>query len=181
MTTFSLSELDLEIWKVLPGFPVYEVSSLGRVRRVGGQPRRITYNAKGYGQLALTDGPVRLQASVHVLVALAFHGPKPTEQHEAAHWNGNPSDNRVFNIRWATKKENAADRNRHGNTARGDGNGATKLADEKIELIFADRAAGLSQYALADKYGISQAQIWNILHKKQRVYPYRAGAIQPCA
>jgi hypothetical protein len=51
---------------------------------------------------------------VHRLVLLAFRGEPPTPHHECAHWNGDPSDNSIGNLRWATKVENHADRWRHG-------------------------------------------------------------------
>jgi hypothetical protein len=117
----------------------------------------------------LTDGPRRENWLIAVAVASAFHGTRPSSDHEAAHCNGNQDDDRASNLRWATAKENAADREIHGNTARGDRNGATKLPDACIPMIHADRRRGMTQYQLADKYQISQAQIWNILHRKQRL------------
>lgn len=179
MSDWSSRDLENEIWKGVPGFSIYEVSSIGRVRRVGGKPRRLTSDNGGYQNVTITDGPRRCQVSVHALVATAFHGPKPSAAHECAHWDGNPANNRVWNLRWATKTENAADRDRHGKTARGDSNGKTKLSDANIALIFADRAMGLTQYALADKYNISQAQVWNILNRRQRLRPHAKSGARP--
>jgi hypothetical protein len=37
---------------------------------------------------------------------------------EGCHWNGNPADNRLTNLRWDTPAGNAADRERHGTNRR---------------------------------------------------------------
>jgi hypothetical protein len=55
------------------------------------------------------------------LVLLAFKGHPPTPQHQAAHADGCRQHNDIWNLRWATPQENAADRRRHNvirNTAR---------------------------------------------------------------
>lgn len=108
--------------------PGYAVTSDGRVFSVA-------WNWRGYGRRELAqcinqDGYpyVRLQERggkrrlipVHRLVADAFLPPRPSLNHETRHLNGNPRDNRVSNLAWGTKKENAADKERHGRTSRGE-------------------------------------------------------------
>jgi len=47
-----------------------------------------------------------------IIILTAFHGPsgdKPC----CCHWNGNPSDNRIDNLRWGTHLDNGRDRARH--------------------------------------------------------------------
>lgn len=56
---------------------------------------------------------------VHELVLLAFVGPRPSDEYEVLHGNGERSDNRLDNLRWGTVLENAADRDRHGRVYRG--------------------------------------------------------------
>lgn len=55
---------------------------------------------------------------VHVLVALAYHGPGLPGQ-LVRHWNDDPEDNRPENLIWGTRLENAADVKR--NAVDGDG------------------------------------------------------------
>lgn len=43
---------------------------------------------------------------VHRIVATAFHGPAPTEQHVVDHIDTNRQNNRPENLRWLTKLEN---------------------------------------------------------------------------
>lgn len=56
----------------------------------------------------------RYQAfTIHTLVAMAWHGPRPDGQ-ECRHLNGDPTDNRPENLAWGTRAENMADMVRHG-------------------------------------------------------------------
>ena len=47
---------------------------------------------------------------VHVLVCVAWHGPKPTDGHIVLHRDDDPNHNHPKNLRWGTAVENAADR-----------------------------------------------------------------------
>ena len=42
---------------------------------------------------------------IHFLVCTAFHGPKPSENHQVAHADGCPSNVRSDNLRWATPRK----------------------------------------------------------------------------
>lgn len=102
---------------------IYEVSDRGRVRSldrldVRGTKRkgRVLSPApvtSGHLQLRLGGRPRNRQARVHVLVLEAFVGPRPSGQ-DACHNNGDPTDNRLSNLRWDTKSSNQLDRNAHG-------------------------------------------------------------------
>jgi hypothetical protein len=50
---------------------------------------------------------------VHKLVLEAFTGQPRPEGMVCCHVNGNPSDNRLENLRWGTLRDNAADKRRH--------------------------------------------------------------------
>jgi hypothetical protein len=50
---------------------------------------------------------------MHVLVAETFLGPRPSPAHQVAHENNDPQDNRLENLRWATRTNNMSDRVRH--------------------------------------------------------------------
>jgi hypothetical protein len=161
-----------EEWKVIPFFTAYEVSDLGRVKRRSTHYIRSPYvGASGYPMVLLSLRERRENHLVHRLVARAFLGEPPTSEHEVAHGNGNRRDNRLENLRWATPKENGEDKVLHGSTACGERNGNARLPNDDAEALLADRRAGLTQRALAKKYGISQAQVWNIVHGKQRRHP----------
>lgn len=61
---------------------------------------------------------VRRSFFVHEIVAEAFLPERPPG-HEVRHLNGDRTDNRVDNLAWGTRQDNADDREAHGRTARG--------------------------------------------------------------
>ena len=117
-----------EEWRPVPDWPEYQVSSEGQVRSVervvmrsNGIAQTIgawmlapaTMKKSGHQQVALSRGGRSKTVTVHVLVATAFHGPRPTGM-ECRHLNGDPADNRAVNLQWGTTRENHLDRVRHG-------------------------------------------------------------------
>lgn len=187
-----------EEWRVIARNPNYEVSNFGQVRRATpnrygrdlGRIVKAAVNTHGYLFVGLTADRKNTSTNVHSLVCEAFHGPKPTPKHEVAHGDGDQTNNRANNLRWATRKENFADRDAHGRTARGpthftrtkpeavargERHGCSKLtAAEVIAIRAAPR--GLT-VVLAQKYGVSQAQISDIrTGKSWRHLPLAAAA-----
>lgn len=116
-----------ETWKPIPEYEgLYEVSDQGRVKSIarlvkqGGHDRRVherirkTYTrASGHLQTSLSKAGVIRSWEVHVLVMLAFVGPRPAGM-EVRHLNGNPADNRLSNLRYGTRAENVQDAIAHG-------------------------------------------------------------------
>lgn len=87
-------------WRDIPGAAQYEVSSDGRVRA---KPRELKpwTMREGHQQVVINGKSVY----VHRLVALAFLANKDVKR-IVNHKNGNPKDNRVDNLEWATHSEN---------------------------------------------------------------------------
>jgi hypothetical protein len=67
-------------------------------------------------------------------VLTSFVGPAPKGQ-DAAHWDGNPVNNCLENLRWATVSENALDKKRHGTDSSGIKNAMSKLTEEQVLYI----------------------------------------------
>ena len=117
-----------EEWRSVPGWEeFYEVSSSGAVRSLD---RPFTYRTgrtiirpgRMLRQIPLPSGHLRVALSangvwrkylVHRLVLEAFVGPCPP-QHEALHYNDDPGDNRLANLRCGTRAENMTDAERNG-------------------------------------------------------------------
>lgn len=94
-----------EKWRPVVGYEgLYEVSNLGRVRRI-----RIVEPTKkkhGYMQISLVDKDgVRKLHRLHRIVAAAFI-PNPEGKPQVNHRDENPENNRADNLEWATAEEN---------------------------------------------------------------------------
>jgi hypothetical protein len=176
-------------WRPVVGFEGrYEVSDDGRVRtmltRVPAhhmRELRSRANRHGYPVVTLRDFAGKTHCkTVHTLVARAFIGVPPDGM-QVAHNDGDRSNAALENLRYATPKENQADRIRHGTgrdgdrnpsrlrpecLARGEQNGSSKLTAETVAAIRAERAEGSTQRELARKHGISQATAWAIVNRK---------------
>lgn len=108
-----------EHWKTLVDFPDYEISTMGRVRshkihRGEPGPRILRAGADNKGYLTVRVGGAEGMRTfkVHVLVALAFLGPRPPDT-EVRHLDGDNQNNRIGNLLYGTPAENVADRVRH--------------------------------------------------------------------
>lgn len=169
----------MEEWRPVVGVEGYEVSNLGRVRsldreiecphwdkyakrfvmtrrRLRGRLLRPGPQAPcGHLSVCLGRGNSRL---VHVLVLEAFVGPKP-EGHEGAHWDDEPENNRLENLRWATRGDNLRDAVRNGRKAAGESHPLAKLTTEAVrEIRLAPRRYGVVA-AFARRFGVSESTI----------------------
>jgi hypothetical protein len=117
-----MTRVDLpgEEWRPVVGWEGdYEVSSFGRVWSCPvGTPRtgrilRPAINPGGYPSVRLSRRGVHKTQPVHILVAAAFHGPRP-EKAQIRHLDGQPTNNCVDNLRYGTASENVQDSLRHG-------------------------------------------------------------------
>jgi hypothetical protein len=70
-------------------------------------------NRSGYRYVHVAKDGKKKNPPVHVLVLEAFVGPRP-DGTVAGHNDGNPSNNRVENLRWDSRANNGLDTVRHG-------------------------------------------------------------------
>jgi hypothetical protein len=156
----------IEVWKVSPSFSDYEVSSLGRVRRLSwskfSKPGRIINSHRmknGYYNIVLYKASVRSNVSLHRLVCEAFHGDAPTQDHEAAHGDGVKSNNTSLNLRWATKLENEKDKIKTGTLIMGEQHCRSKLSEQDVIYI---RTCGKRTKDLAVQFGVRPNHITDL-------------------
>lgn len=159
----------MEIWKVVDGWDLYDVSDHGNVRSWNGWrgrraevPRllRPRWDSRGYARVQLCANGPQSERFIHQLVLEHFVGPRPSAQHEGRHFpDRDPSNNRAANLSWATHAENMLDQHAHGTRARGTSHGMVKLSEEQIREI---RGARDSGKALAARFGVAPATICRI-------------------
>lgn len=155
----------MEVWRDVVGYEgVYQVSNFGRIRRSRtGKLLRPGTSRKGIQNVCLCYKSKPKTHMVHRLVALAFLGQPPTERHVVAHNDGNPSNNRLNNLRWATSSENSFDQVLHG-TQRGKHYGRKAgLTDEQVIAIRLDQR---TQTEVAKDFGISPATVGQIRRRE---------------
>lgn len=119
---------DMEVWKPVPGYEgFYSVSDFGRVR----SDKRTIVDKNGHGRkmpevimtpekktsghliVCLSKNSKNEKRYVHRIVLETFVGEAPAGT-QACHWNDDPEDNRLENLRWGTLSENTLDKVRNG-------------------------------------------------------------------
>lgn len=149
----------------------------GTVRASRGEPQEFFENI-----VVITDGPECLmwpfgnrtygelilngrRDLVHRFVCEYAHGPQPSPDHEAAHNCGNCRCVNPAHLRWATSKQNNADKVLHGTHARGENNTFSKLSNQDV-IDIRSMWPEVSQQRIAERYGVSRQAIWAIVHRK---------------
>lgn len=166
----------MEEWLPAYGFEgYYEISSIGRLRRVKAAARtrpglinRPGIDKDGYHRYTMSCDMVRSTRTAHRMVYEAFVGPI-AEGMQINHKNGKKQDNRLENLEVVTPSENT----RHGfrvlgrkppiHPCPGTRNGRAKLTEDQVREVFQLRALGWSQQKIADRFGVHQTGVSGIL------------------
>lgn len=134
----------------------YEINPRGMVRnKRNGKVLKSSPGKFGYHTITLKRSPYKLCVTVHSLVLKTFGGPPPSYKHETCHIDGNKSNNNISNLRWGTRKENHADKIRHGTTGR-------KFTPDQVSEIKDLLSKRLPHYRIARKFNVSAQTITNI-------------------
>ena len=164
-----------EEWQEIPGHEGYEVSDHGRVRsywrsRKGGgryrqdTPHLLTLVPDGSAsRWKVHLGGQAQNKAVHTLVLLTFVGP-PQPGQECRHLNGNKLDNRLSNLAWGTKQENAQDGVQHGTWA-GERNGRAKVTEETVRQIRAMASSGTSYREIGRRMNLPDLLVGRIVRR----------------
>lgn len=162
-----------EDWRPIAGYEKrYEVSSLGRVRRLytddgGSRCNHLVLKpaprGNGYLCVGLHLAGKQRTHSVHRLVASAFMGAPPTGT-QCCHIDGDRENNAVSNLRWGTRSSNEADKVRHGRHNRGERHGSSRLTTAQVLSIRKDMR---SQCTISAEHGIAQSTVSQIQSRKR--------------
>jgi hypothetical protein len=95
--------LNIETWKEIAEYPLYEISSLGRIRNKQGKILKPFIQNCGYENMKLSLYKKHIQ--IHREVAKAFI-PNPDNKQYVNHIDGNKLNNTVSNLEWVTNSEN---------------------------------------------------------------------------
>ena len=149
-----------EFWAGVNGHPQYQVSTLGRVKRLD----RVIIPDKSnkYLRVKMYDCGVRDFAYVHRLVAMAFI-PNPEGLPEINHKNGVKSDNQVENFEWVTASTNQLHALELGlkiSQKRGEHSGARKISCDTLGISF-----NCIKDA-ADTLGVNVTNIWKVCNNR---------------
>lgn len=115
----SIKKLKGEVWKPIPSYKgFYEVSSLGRVKRLVSErclkERVLKQSISGrYCRVTLSKDAIKQQRSVHLIVAEVFI-PNPLNLPIVCHEDDDPTNNAKSNLWRGTQSDNIKDCHRKG-------------------------------------------------------------------
>lgn len=112
-------EIEVEVWKDIPEYEgLYQISNLGRVKSLKREVFRKNHfmqlqetfinsheNNTGYLAVGLYKNSKGKRFLIHRLIAINFI-PNPNNLLIINHIDGNPLNNKISNLEWATQREN---------------------------------------------------------------------------
>lgn len=144
----------------------------GKHERIGPWRKLNPWKKDKYGHLCiyLCRNGYRKAMLFSPLILRLFKGEPQAAGLECRHIDGNPANNRIENLEWGTRKENAEDMVRHGKSTKGKSfrdrksrqDSASKLDEDKVRGIILERRLGATMAALAAKYNISVSAVNDI-------------------
>ena len=118
--------------------------------------------SNGYGA-AFHNGKY---TSAHRAMCIEAHGAAPNGIIDATHLCGNRSCVNPKHLRWADRAQNQADRLAHGTDGRGERHYRSKLNEESVRCILAERPRGARVFEMAADLGVSDGAIYSVLTGK---------------
>lgn len=159
----------MEIWKLVRRNSNYEVSDLGRIRRITPAPgtragrilKSVLDNGRYLSVSLYMNGKIE-KVYVHLLVAEAFWGPPPNG-FEVNHKDGIKTNPCLSNLEYVTHRGNVDHAVANGLTLKGTRNGCCKLSPKQVLEIRELVRTGVAARVVADKFGITYSYVGNIV------------------
>lgn len=162
-----------EVWKRPKNFPLYEVSSQGRIRRYDNKKlRKLILCPEGYVKLRLHNKNGKAQnIRAHRLIAQTFFGDKGPLK-VVNHKNGIKSDNRTENLEWVSSGQNQKHAYDRGFRKKGEQHWKNKLSENcvrEIKILFSQgttisRIAKKFEIGMSTAYAIKTGRTWSHVH-----------------
>lgn len=178
----------METWRPVVGFEAfYEVSDLGRVRRIvaggayrAGRVKSPVISTTRYLMVRLYHGRrAGRTVMVHNAVAAAFLGQRPVGC-DVNHKDGNKLNPAATNLEYMTRRQNMEHASRIGLwDYRGSKHRLAKLTDEQAIQIRQRYVAGEKIGPLSREFGVARSQIQNIVHGRSYKHAAIAARLHP--
>jgi hypothetical protein len=167
----------------IPGLPDYFADSHGQIwsAKSGCHSRfhslhilKSYKDRRGYLHVVLyRDGERKRRYSVHTLVALAFHGPRPHGT-VVCHCNDDPQDNSPGNLYCDTQQSNVGQAITRGRFACGDRSHLAKVTDQDCLAMLALLSQGRAVREVASRFGVSVGHVYSLRRGEFRKHLFRA-------
>lgn len=166
-----------EAWRPIVGLEAYySVSSLGRIRRDGGNKGarigrilKLWTHPRGYVYVRLCVNRAYSGHTIHSLVAAAFIGPRP-DGHEVNHINGDKTDNRAANLEYVTPQENKAHSwnviQHRPRRQRGSEHPRSRLTEADVLEMRRLAAEGVTRAEIGRRYGVYASGVSDIVNRR---------------
>lgn len=116
----------------------------------------------GYGFMRINGE----HGEVHRFVCRRFHGKRPAGK-QVAHSCGVRRCVNPEHLRWATPKQNTADKTEHGTQTYGQRHPRAKLTTAQVIEIRELKRQGVRHRAIADQFGVAESTISRIVNNKK--------------
>jgi len=147
------------------GFPDYFVTWGGDVFSTKRKPfkkLKLLLNRCGYLQVCLYKNGKQYSCKVHRLVLIAYCSKEYFSGAVTRHLDGNKTNNRLWNLRWGTTKDNSDDDLRLGRRILGEQKQNASISDKEAKEILHLKWSGISAPKVASIYGAGEHVVKDI-------------------
>jgi len=158
--TRELDALVAEQWLTVPWNTDYSVSDQGHVasykrRATAGKLLRLHFDERGYAIVQFWKDGECQAIGLHRLMLLVFKG-EAGPGYQAAHKDGDPLNNSLGNLYWASPKENVNDKWGHGTMPLGEATNSVKLTEPLVRWMRRLYADGVGCSSLGRMFGVNK-------------------------
>lgn len=150
------------IWKQIPGYEnLYWAGKNGQIKSLRGIMKG--YRGNRYYQVCLSKGDEQRTHNVHSLIITTFKGAVPKGM-QINHKDGNKQNSKLSNLEVTTPSRNNIHALRTGlrTIMHGSKWHRSKIKESDVKKIRILLTKGVSQYSIANKFGINQSTISDI-------------------